>query len=70
MYAQLIIDKFPVELSPLMLFLHLSLETTDRFIHQRFFFPILFVFSSFYDDLLIILMLLFLFLFLFYHDEY
>ena len=39
-YALLIIDKLPVEFSFLMLLLHLSLETTNRFIHPRHFFTI------------------------------
>ena len=39
--ALLIIDKFPVEFSLLMPLLHLSLETTNRFIHLRHFFTIL-----------------------------
>ena len=38
---QLIIDKFPVEFSILMPLLHLTLETTYRFIHVRHFFAIL-----------------------------
>ena len=38
---QLIIDKFPVEFSILMPLLHLTLETTYRFIPVRHFFAIL-----------------------------
>ena len=38
---QLIIDKFPVEFSILMPLLHLTQETTYRFIHVRHFFAIL-----------------------------
>ena len=41
-YALLIIDKLPVEFSLLMPLLHLTLETTNRFIHLRHFFTILF----------------------------
>ena len=40
-YALLIIVKFPVELSLLTPLLHLSLETTDRFIYLSNFFTIL-----------------------------
>ena len=49
--------------------LDLSSETTERFIHQKFFFPILLVLSLFHDDALIILMLFFFILFLFYHEH-
>ena len=41
-YALLINDKFPVESSLLMLLLNLSLKTTNRFIHLRHFFTILY----------------------------
>ena len=68
-YTLLIIDKFPVEFSLLMLLLHLSLETTNRFfIHQRSLFPILLALSLFYGDALTILMLPFFTLILFYHE--
>ena len=41
-YTILVIDKFSVEFSFLMPLLHLSLETTYRFIHLRHFFTIAF----------------------------
>ena len=44
-YALFITDKLPVRFFLLISFLQLSLETTYRLIHQRFFFPTLLVFS-------------------------
>ena len=48
-YALLIIDKFPVEFSLLLSLLHLSLETTYRFIDQRFFFQFCFLFLFYHE---------------------
>ena len=46
-YALLIINKFPVEVFLLMPLLHLPLETTNRFIHLRYFSTILISLYSF-----------------------
>ena len=58
----------PIQFSHLTPLLHLSLEITNRFIHQRFFFPVSFVLTLFHENALLKLMLVFFILFLFYHE--